>query len=143
MSLDRPEAPPLRPHDPEDRVVVAELDGWEARVFPSDGRMHEYFLPRGLLHVQLWHPVRRVSVLSPSRLTLDRWEVFPVAGWSMPIADERILRDIMATKLASPLPRRSFVEAMQRWFVDAPLRRAITSRPEVARQVLERALASD
>jgi len=35
--------------------------------------------PRGLLQLQLWHRASRVSVLLPSRLTGEQYDVFPIA----------------------------------------------------------------
>jgi hypothetical protein len=43
----------------------------------------QYFVRNGFWHVQLWQPLARVSVLTPSRLTRDRYEVFPIAGWKV------------------------------------------------------------
>jgi len=128
------DAAPPPPHDPADRVVVATVDGWEVRAFPEGSRMHDYSVPRMLLHLQLWHPARRVSVLTPSRLALRRWEIFPVAGWKMPIADDQILRDILATELRAPLPGRAALEALLRWFVDRPVRNALDPGPTEPRR---------
>jgi hypothetical protein len=34
-----------------------------------------------MLHLQLWHPIAEVSLLTPSSLIAWSFEVFPVAGW--------------------------------------------------------------
>ncbi len=70
-------SPPV-PHDPCDREAVLLLGGWEVRV--SVGRAFEFFVPRGLWHVQLWHPVAQISILTPSRLTAGEFEAFPSRG---------------------------------------------------------------
>lgn len=123
-------APPPPPHDPSQRELVARLDGWEVRAFPEEGRMHLYFAPRGLLHLQLWHPKRRISVLTPSRLTMHRWEVFPVAGWKLPIASDNILRDVVEGRLGIPLPCPTALEAVQRWFLERPIREALREQEQ-------------
>jgi hypothetical protein len=63
--------PPL--HAPFDRELLARVGPWQVRRH-ADDRVG-YFATRALLHLQLWHPIRRVSVLTPSRLTGDRFEI--------------------------------------------------------------------
>jgi hypothetical protein len=63
--------PPL--HAPFDRELLARVGPWEVRRH-ADDRVG-YFATRALLHLQLWHPTCRVSVLTPSRLTADRFEI--------------------------------------------------------------------
>ncbi|MBX3225658.1 MAG: hypothetical protein KIT84_31230 [Labilithrix sp.] len=70
---------PPPPHDPRDREEAYALGEWQVRV--ATGRMFEYFVPRGLWHVQLWHPETRISILTPSRLTMGAWEAFPLQTW--------------------------------------------------------------
>ena len=70
---------PPPPHDPRERERIATVSGWEIRQFV--GQKYLYFVRNGFWHVQLWHPRARVSVLTPSRLTRDRYELFPSAGW--------------------------------------------------------------
>jgi hypothetical protein len=69
-------APFMAMHAPSERVVAARLGAWEVRRHPDSGMHHSYFATRGLLHLQLWHPLARVSILTPSRLTNDRFEVW-------------------------------------------------------------------
>ena len=47
----------------------------ELRQFADDDPRTAYFARRGFAHVQLWHPERRVSVLTPSRLTGGNFEL--------------------------------------------------------------------
>jgi hypothetical protein len=70
---------PPPPHDPRERELIATVCDWEIRLFAE--RQFQYLVRNGFWHVQLWHPEARVSVLTPSRLTRDRYEVFPIAGW--------------------------------------------------------------
>jgi len=63
--------PPL--HAPFDRELLARVGPWEVRRHADD--RFGYFATRSLLHLQLWHPACRVSVLTPSRLTGGRFEI--------------------------------------------------------------------
>lgn len=76
--LDTEHWPPA-PHDPRERELAMALGGWEVRIFT--GRKFQYFVTRGLWHVQLWHPRARISILTPSRLTCGRYEAYPIADW--------------------------------------------------------------
>lgn len=66
-------APPPPPHDPRDRELLTRLDDWEIRAFGS--RWFAFFAPRGLWHVQLWHPEKRLSIITPSTLTRGSYEL--------------------------------------------------------------------
>jgi hypothetical protein len=65
--------PPL--HAPCDREVVAHVGPWEVRRHAAGDIRFAYLASRSLLHLQLWQPARRISVLTPSRLTGDRFEI--------------------------------------------------------------------
>lgn len=123
---------PPPPHDRSGRRVVARVGEWEVRTFAEGSRMHAYFAPRGLLHLQLWHPARGVSVLTPSRLTAHHWEVFPVAGWKLPVSDEHLLREVIARRLGLELPSPATLEALQRWFLDRAIREALRAQERQA-----------
>lgn len=79
VTLANERAPLMPPHDPRDRDVVYTLGEWKVSI--HTGRFFEYFVPRGLWHVQIWHPGKRISILTPSKLTEGSWEAFPVRGW--------------------------------------------------------------
>ncbi|MCG8592430.1 MAG: hypothetical protein MJE66_24325 [Proteobacteria bacterium] len=83
-------APP--PHAPGARLCIERVGHWEVRAFDPRGSLHRYFSPRGLLHLQLWHPALDLSLLSPSRLTGYRYEIFPIAGWKWATRDYERLR---------------------------------------------------
>ncbi|MBI4511965.1 MAG: hypothetical protein HY698_20195 [Deltaproteobacteria bacterium] len=108
---------PLPPHDPRERVVIAETHGWEVRMFATDDIKHVYFSPRGLLHLQLWHAGHRLSVLTPSRLTLGHFEAYPVRGWKYRPPDYETLKRELKVELKVGLPPQAEVKALQRWFV--------------------------
>lgn len=69
----------LPAHDPDQRESVHDLGDWEIRVFT--GPKFDYFAPRGCWHLQLWDPIARLSILTPSRLTRGLYEAFPSRGW--------------------------------------------------------------
>jgi hypothetical protein len=62
-------------HAPADRELLARIGPWEVRRYAVDDERFAYLASRAMLHVQLWHPTRRISVLTPSRLTGGRFEV--------------------------------------------------------------------
>ncbi len=69
---------PPPPHDPRERDRVLLLGSWEIRVFGE--HKFQYFVSHGFWHLQLWHAGARISVLTPSRLTHQLYEAFPIAG---------------------------------------------------------------
>jgi hypothetical protein len=116
-ALPEPTTWPATPHDPRERVVVAVLDEWNVLAFPRDGVLHRYFAARGFLHLQLWHRARGISVLTPSRLTRDRFEVSSVPGWKYRPRDYETLRSEALDVLGLVLPAAPIVRALERWFV--------------------------
>jgi hypothetical protein len=134
-----PDWPPP-PHDPRERVAVATIDGWEVRVFPPDDRKFSYFVTRGFLHVQLWHPQARVSVLTPSRLTGGQYEAFPCGGWKAPVDEPAPLRDLIGRTHGIAMPSLPRLAAIIAWYVHAEERRA-ARRPQSARPLAPAAAA--
>jgi hypothetical protein len=82
--------PPL--HVPSDRELLARVGPWEVRRHAVADERFAYFASRALLHLQLWHPEQRISVLTPSRLTGGRFELArgarraSVANWAGVVA---------------------------------------------------------
>lgn len=114
-------APLMAMHAPSERVVAARLGAWEVRRHGESGAHHAYFATRGLLHLQLWHPVARVSILTPSRLTNDRFEIWrdgvriAVRAWSEVAA---ILADLALPGGESvALPGGAEVAALHAWMI--------------------------
>jgi hypothetical protein len=108
------------PHDPAERVLVTRLDGWQVRDFGYDDIRVAYFAARGISHFQLWHPVQRVSVLTPSRLTDDQYEVFPVQRWKRRALSWREMADVLRSHHALEPPSESCLRALERWFLRPP-----------------------
>jgi hypothetical protein len=74
--IDLVECSPLSPlHAPADRELLARVGSWEVRRHAAEDERFAYLVSRAMLHVQLWHPARRISVLTPSRLTAGRFEI--------------------------------------------------------------------
>jgi hypothetical protein len=63
-------------HVPVDRAVIARVSEWEIRCHDARGDRHRSVASRRVLYLQLWNPRARVSVVTPSRLTRDRFEIW-------------------------------------------------------------------
>jgi len=118
-----PSSPPP-PHDPRDRELTMPLEGgWELRT--PTARMTAYFLPRGLLHVQLWHPASGVSILTPSRITRGLYEAFPVRRWKAPARSYAEITELVAREHGVAPPSAFAVASLERAFVDELVRTAM------------------
>lgn len=113
-------------HSLVERVLIARLGAWEVRRHPESDRHHEYFAPRGFLHLQLWNPDAQVSILTPSALTGGRFAVWrdgiriAVRAWA----------DVVAQLPDLPLPGEAELAALHLWTV---VRDAIdTGAPEAS-----------
>lgn len=104
-------------HDPRDRKLVLHMKGWQLRAYPKGDPRHEFFAPRGLLHLQLWHPAARVSVLTPCQLTRGRLELFPVQGRRLRLSSYWQLRDLLKQHHQIEPPSPPVLAAAIRWFV--------------------------
>jgi hypothetical protein len=101
------------------------LGTWEVRI--STGRAFEYFVPRGLWHVQLWHPDARISILTPSRLTGGAFEAFPSRGWKARASAYPSLREWLESEHRVELPNDADIAWVERVLVD----RIVASAREV------------
>ena len=106
---------PPPPHDPRERELVIRVRGWDVRVFGDD--KFQYFVRQGFWHAQLWHPEACVSVLTPSRLTGDSYEVFPIASWKARAAKYRELARLIAEEHGLELPRELELLELERALV--------------------------
>jgi hypothetical protein len=111
---------PPPPHDPRERDLVMRLGEWEVRVF--SGRKFEHFVSRGFWHLQLWHPVARVSVLSPSRLTRGFYEAYPVARWKAQAETYERLVTLIAGTCSATFPSEPELRRIERALVDDVVR---------------------
>jgi hypothetical protein len=119
---------PPPPHDPRERDFLCVAGPWQVRAFALYGPRFEYFAPRSLWHVQLWHPGAGVSILTPSALTGGCYELFPVRGWKQRVATEPLLRRTLeiAHHLAPPSP--GTLQALEAYFVDDPVQAFLAAR---------------
>lgn len=105
---------PPSPHDPRERVAIGVAGEWSVRQFTAHDPKLAYFTGRGFLHLQLWHAVHRVSILTPSRLTAGRFEAWAAGG-------DRIIAiswDAMTAALGDlPVPTAAEVRALECWLV--------------------------
>jgi len=100
-------------HAPGDRVLVSQLDAWEVRRHDEHGEHHRYFAPRGMLHFQLWHPATQISILTPSRLTRGRFEV-----WRDQVRSALRTWEGVTAQLADlVVPSKAEIAALQIWLV--------------------------
>jgi hypothetical protein len=106
---------PPPPHDPRERELVTSLRGWEIRVFGE--HRFQYFVRHGFWHLQLWQPAARVSVLTPSRLTCELYEVFPVAGWKGHASKYQELAELVQGEHGLELPREMELLELERALV--------------------------
>jgi hypothetical protein len=111
---------PPPPHDPEERTLLTRCDGWEVRVFGETDFRHAYFARKSMLHLQLWHPERRVSVLTPSRLTADRWELYSEQTHKLRLRKRAMLVRVLAEQHGLRLPNPSTLAGLEFWFVEVP-----------------------
>ena len=113
---------PPPPHDPRERVPLIEVEGWEVRCFARSDPKRDYFISRGFWHLQLWYAARGVSVLTPSRLTAGRWELYPYRGWKATASDEEGVVRLLRGEHHVTLPGVPWLRALERWFVTGEVR---------------------
>lgn len=104
-------------HDPAKRVVVLHMRDWELRAFSKEDPHYQTYAARALLHLQLYHPVARVSVLTPSHLTRGRLEVYPIKSRRVRLSSYWQLRDILVRYHGVEPPSPPVLAAAIRWFV--------------------------
>ncbi|MEM7465573.1 MAG: hypothetical protein AAF387_01680 [Pseudomonadota bacterium] len=110
---------PVKPHDPADRILLARLTAceltprlstWEVRSFDCAGPFHLYFTKHDMLHLQLWNPYFGISLLSPSKITADRFEAFPISGWKVASKSYDAISSKIESQFATKLPELSRVQ---------------------------------
>lgn len=112
-----PSTPLPAAHDPQGRVLLTSLPGdWEVRALDTRDRRFGYCMQRGLWHVQLWHHHARCSVLTPSRFTLGRYDVFHAPSWNRAFVDERAVERALEGR--APLAGALVVEVWERFVRD-------------------------
>lgn len=141
MSIDNDWPPPA--HDPRQRVVVAEAGEWQIRGFAHDDPKFDYFARRGFLHLQLWHPRARISVLTPSRLTGGLFEVYPISGWKLPVLKPALLRALVLQHHGVEIPSRRQVALFVEWYVRAEERRLAAACAALGQGVVQKGISAE
>ncbi|MBL8678153.1 MAG: hypothetical protein JNK05_03265 [Myxococcales bacterium] len=103
-----------RPHDPDDRVLVASLGDWELRDFADGSRFAAFFARHGLAHRQLYLRSAPLSILTPSALTGGAFELCASDGRAR-FRDEPALRAFVARHFEAALPATISLRAAGRW----------------------------
>ena len=116
---------PPPPHDPRERVVLGTVGAWQVLGFAPDDVKFDYFASRGFLHLQLWHPEKGVSLLTPSCLTAGRYEGFPLFGWKYASADLAKVSGFIGSLFDIEVPPGPWLLALHRWYVSPAERRAL------------------
>lgn len=106
-------------HDPDARVPVLRVGDWEVRALrrgsPRFRRLHR----RGGLHVQLWDPAAGVSVVTPSALTGQRFEICRRGDRPIAVPRPPQLHGTVADLGAAPLPTMREIALLADWFTRA------------------------
>jgi|GEM_PF-4926178 len=110
---------PPPPHDPLDRILVGHIDEWQLRIFDPNGRWHEYFASRDLLHLQLWNEEHRVSLISPSELTLHQYELHHPECWRFAHRDLCEIGSKLAEFCGIRLPNEEQLISLEYGWVDS------------------------
>jgi len=109
-----------RLHDPHQRVMVGYAGDWEVRDFPRHHDAGHEANRQGMAHVQLWLPSHGVSLLTPSLLTRDRWEAYPIADWKLATPYFGIMAQLLRTEHGVELPSGAEMRRIARWLVARP-----------------------
>jgi len=116
---------PPWPHNPNERIPIGEVLGWELRVVPRTEPTHKFLIQQELLQLQFWHPDAKVSLLTPSP-AIRGCPVHQIAGWTVLNAPEPKVRSIVRS-FGLPLPALSHIEALVQWHVYREYRMARTA----------------
>lgn len=132
LAASREDWPPP-PHDPRERELAMRLGEWDVLLFGE--RKFQYFVTRGFWHLQLWHPVARVSILSPSRLTRGFYEAYPIANWKAQAPDYEQLVSLIAGTHATTLPTAAEIKRVERALVNDVVASALRGEAHAGRIV--------
>jgi hypothetical protein len=105
-----------RPHDPEDRVTIAVLGRWELRDFAAGSSFALFFARHQIEHRQLLDAELGISVLTPSPLTGEQFELCDANGVRFRTIRERALREHVRARYGVELPGGVTLRALVRWW---------------------------
>lgn len=104
-----------RAHDPRQRAWVYSAAGWDLFTTARNDPAHDWLARQGALHLQLWHPVAGISVLTPAPSTEDRFEVWTLRGTHRLCCTGALVRHLDGLGVAPPSP--TLITEFHRTFV--------------------------
>ena len=104
------------PHNPKDRVIIAHLKQWQLLQYPPNDPKLAYLKLRRIIQLQLWLPLEQLSIITPSRLTNNLYEIFPIYDWKKSVASYSEVRTLVEShfKIAPP-DQNELEEAIYTW----------------------------
>jgi hypothetical protein len=96
---------------------VSRAGDWEVRVFARTDFRYRYLVGHGMWHLQLWHSGRGVSVLTPSALTRDCYEIFPIRGGRARVRWNSDVRALVEAHHEIAVPSAGTMAVLEAWFV--------------------------
>lgn len=130
--MNRKEHRPEWLHDPKERRFVLRVRDWEIRALRRSAEDYGRIRRRGGMHVQLWHRPSRTSVLTPSSLTNNRFEVCRDGGSPVEVRPPK-LHDLVEMIASVELPPMREIALMVEWFARPGRRPARMPAAEIAR----------
>ena len=67
-------------HTEQEKTLVYWLGEWDVRMSDPNSDLHRLLVINGMFHLQLWHPESNTSILTPSPITENQFEVSPLFG---------------------------------------------------------------
>jgi len=106
-------------HRTQHRACVQKYFGWQLCVIPYNDPHHRDASQAGHLHLQLWHPGTRTSILTPSGLTSRTYEVWN-ERFHLRFGEYCCVAATIENELGVQLPSSAWIEQYLCWFVWAP-----------------------
>lgn len=103
-------------HDPDARVPVLRVGDWEVRALRRGSPRFRRLQRCGGLHVQLWDPATGVSVVTPSALTGQRFEICRHGDRPIAVPRPPQLHGTVAGLGAAPLPTMREIALLADWY---------------------------
>jgi len=114
---------PLRPpelHDPCERACLSEFGGWSLWSTPRNIPEYTDIVRSGALHMQLFHSGACVSILTPSSLTDNHYELWTPAQ-RMRVCCYHHVAEKLVELGAPPPPCPGILSRFTAWFLHAPM----------------------
>ena len=94
-------------HSEQQKSLVYWLGEWDVRMSEPHSDLHRLLVINGMFHLQLWHPESKTSVLTPSPITDQLFEVTPLFGGEFRAKTYSEIRSVVqaARKVVPPSPQ--------------------------------------